>query len=91
MSRSHRRPVGLRTTHGPDAAGLPGGGSRGGRLLGIEILSVMRPLRPFLERLADRARDPVGDRRDREFRRLWALLACRARRGANGRNGNRRC
>ena len=53
---------------------------RRGRVLGIEVLHASRHLRPFLASLARRPRGPGGDQRDGEFRWLWALLACRAKR-----------
>ena len=53
---------------------------RRGRMLGIEVLHASRHLRPFLVGPARRPRGPGGGDRDREFRRLWALLASRAKR-----------
>jgi uncharacterized protein YuzE len=55
---------------------------RRGRVLGVEVevLRASRHLRPFLVGLARRPRGPGRDDRDREFRRLWALLASRAKR-----------
>jgi uncharacterized protein YuzE len=53
---------------------------RRARVLGIEVLHASRHLRPFLAGLARRPSGPGGDQRAREFRRLWALLASRAKR-----------
>lgn len=62
------------------APGVTADLDRRGRVLGIEVLRASRHLRPFLAALASRPRGPGGDDRDREFRRLWALLASRAKR-----------
>ena len=53
---------------------------RRGRLLGIEVLDASRHLHPLVEGLARRYRIQASDRQDREFRRLSALLAHRAKR-----------
>lgn len=52
---------------------------RRGRVLGIEVLLASRHLRAFLAGRALLPRGPGGDDRDREFRRLWVLLASRAK------------
>ncbi len=51
-----------------------------GRVLGIEVLHASRRLRPFLAGLAAHLHGPEGGDRERDFRRLWALLAARAKR-----------
>ena len=53
---------------------------RRGHVLGIQAPHAARHLRPFLAGLARRPSAPGGDQREREFRRLWALLASRAKR-----------
>ena len=62
------------------APGVAADLGRRGRLLGTEVLHASRHLRPFRAGLAGRPSGPAGDQRAREFRRLWALLASRAKR-----------
>ena len=62
------------------APGVTADIDRRGRVLGIEVLHASRHLRPFLGGLAAHPHGPVGGDRERDFRRLWALLAARAKR-----------
>lgn len=61
------------------APGVTADIDRRGCVLGIEVLHASRHLRPFLAGLARRPSGQDRDQRAREFRRLWALLASRAK------------